>query len=61
MKTKQPKRRNAIARDVRTPKYAPRVVADKRKQASRAECRQSPVTLAGDRYGLMALQFAGGF
>jgi hypothetical protein len=31
--------RNAIAKDLRTPKYAPRVVKDKKASARRRACR----------------------
>lgn len=45
------KHRNTIARDLRTPKYRARVVADKRKKANKRACRQAltPVSNA-DRY-----------
>lgn len=33
------KRRNDIARDLRTPKYRPRVIVDKRRKANRLACR----------------------
>lgn len=33
-------KRNPIAKDLRTPKYAPRVVKDKKKEASRNACRK---------------------
>jgi hypothetical protein len=34
------KRRSAQARDVRTPKYRPRVVPDRKKIASKRACRR---------------------
>lgn len=34
------KRRNPIARDLRQPKYRPRVIPDKRKQESKRACRR---------------------
>lgn len=32
-------KRNAIKRDLRSPKYRPRVIADKRKQLAKKACR----------------------
>jgi hypothetical protein len=37
--TRIPKKRNTVARDLRTPKYRPRVVADKRRNQSKRACR----------------------
>lgn len=39
-KARKARRADAIKRDLRTPKYRPRVVADKRKQAAKRACRK---------------------
>ena len=35
-----PKRRNSIAKDLRTPKYRPRIIVNRKRQASKMACRR---------------------
>lgn len=35
------RRRNSVARDLRTPKYRKRVIGNKRKQADKRACRKA--------------------